>query len=117
MAHQQQSPLAQRLGFYGINPMDDDFAALAKGMDKMGPEALGRFYDNVAATPETNAFFADRTAMDRARTAQTRHWRRIFEHGVTEFMPMRRAISGMCTPASGWSRRGILVPMRRFWSV
>lgn len=84
MTPQEQSPLAQRLGFYGINATDGDFAALGKAMDKMGPEALGRFYDNVAATPTTNAFFADRKQMERAQTAQTRHWRRIFELGVTE---------------------------------
>ena len=84
MTHQQQSALAQRLSFYGINPTDGDFAALARAMDKMGPAALGTFYDNVAATPQTNAFFADRTAMGRAQTAQTRHWRRIFDEGVTE---------------------------------
>lgn len=84
MTDNSRSPLAQRLSFYRINPQDSDFAAIASAVEKYGDAALDKFYENVAATPETAKFFANKAAMDRAHKAQANHWQRIFNNGVTD---------------------------------
>ena len=84
MSEPSRSPLAQRLSFYRINPNDDAFAGIAKALDKFGDTALDKFYENVAATPETAKFFPNRAAMDQAHAAQARHWQKLFTNGINE---------------------------------
>lgn len=84
MSEIPRSPLAQRLSFYRINPNDSDFPAIAKVLERHANGALDKFYENVAATPETARFFADKTSMDRAHKAQARHWQKLFANGMTE---------------------------------
>ena len=78
------SPLAERLGFYRINPKDADFPAIAKALDKFGDKSLDAFYENVAATPETAKFFSGKAGMDRAHKAQAKHWRKLFTLGIDD---------------------------------
>jgi methyl-accepting chemotaxis protein len=78
------SPLAQRLNFYQLDAQDSDFADIAKAMATLSDAALDKFYSAVAATPETARFFADKAAMDRAHTAQARHWQKIFSTGLND---------------------------------
>jgi methyl-accepting chemotaxis protein len=40
-------------------------------------DALDRFYARAAATPETSRFFRDQAHMNRAKSAQEKHWARI----------------------------------------
>lgn len=84
MSESARSPLAQRLGFYRINPNDGDFAAIAQMIERHADGALDKFYQNVAATPETARHFADKAAMDRAHKAQARHWHKLFANGLND---------------------------------
>lgn len=78
-----KSQLDQRLSFYRLDAKDRDFPALAAAMDKFGSRALDRFYENVVSTPETARFFPDSRAVERAHSAQRKHWKGIFEGGLT----------------------------------
>lgn len=73
-----------RLRFYGLNAKEKSFPAILRLLKRHADRALERFYDRVAATPETNAFFNDRAHMQRAQSAQKQHWLRIFEHGLND---------------------------------
>ena len=84
MSETPRSPLSQRLSFYRIDPKDTDFGTIAAALDKFGDDALDKFYENVAATPETARFFANKAGMDRAHKAQVKHWQKMFGEGVTE---------------------------------
>lgn len=79
-----QSSLAKRLSFYKIDAKPAEFAQLSRAVDKFGKAALDQFYENVMATPEAAGFFPDRKGVDRAHTAQTRHWKSIFDNGLND---------------------------------
>ena len=84
MTDSPASTLAERLSFYRIDASDGDFPALAAALESFGAKALDRFYENVLATPATAPFFPDRKAVDRAHGAQRKHWKSVFEQGLTE---------------------------------
>ena len=84
MTESTRSPLASRLAFYGIDPKSPDFPAIAKAVGKFGDAALDKFYESVAATPETARHFSSKAAMDRAHQAQVRHWERMFTSGLND---------------------------------
>ncbi len=84
MSETPGSPLSQRLSFYRIDPKDPDFAKITRALAKFGTAALDKFYENVAATPETAKCFSGKAAMDHAQKAQVKHWQKMFGEGVTE---------------------------------
>jgi methyl-accepting chemotaxis protein len=52
-----------------------DFAPV---LDKALPDILAKFYQHMRTRPELMAMFKDGGAIDRARSAQAEHWRKLF---------------------------------------
>jgi methyl-accepting chemotaxis protein len=68
-----------RIRFFNLGAGDfKRFARIARAMRRHGGKALERLYRRVAAVPETAAFFGSGAVMDRARSAQVRHWAGMF---------------------------------------
>ena len=69
-----------RLAFYEITDAERDrLRSLAPVVARTIGPALDHFYAKVAATPQANAFFRDRTHMAKAHGAQQKHWGAITE--------------------------------------
>lgn len=67
-----------RLSFMELSPESCAALASLKAMiDRELPVGLERFYAQVRCTPETSRFFSSEDHMDRAKGAQTSHWRNI----------------------------------------
>ncbi len=58
--------------------------ALRPVVETHGPDILNRFYDFFTALPGGDAFFPDKTAVERAKAAQLKHWLALFSEGMTE---------------------------------
>lgn len=75
--------LGERLSFYGLQARDPGFRAIGRMLRGALDRPLARFYEKVAVTPAVANMFRDKSAMDKAKTAQMRHWMAIFEDGIT----------------------------------
>ncbi|MFC3173020.1 methyl-accepting chemotaxis protein [Novosphingobium bradum] len=65
--------------FYDLGPEDwQRLPRIAAALERHAPAALGRFYDKIAATPETARQFSSRAGMEAARAKQLDHWRHLF---------------------------------------
>lgn len=74
------SPIESRLGFFELEANGrTEFASIGRLIERHAPQALDRFYDKVAATPEAARFFTSREMMKHASGKQLDHWRFIFQ--------------------------------------
>jgi methyl-accepting chemotaxis protein len=66
--------LRQRLDFLGLETGAPALRHLRPALEKALAPALNAFYAKVRATPELRRFFKDETHIQRAQSAQQRHW-------------------------------------------
>ncbi|MEM6856247.1 MAG: globin-coupled sensor protein [Pseudomonadota bacterium] len=76
--------LAGRLEFYGINASDPAYKSVSRAVDRRVEKALDAFYSDLHTREHLASMFKDTTSMDRASSAQARHWQAVFKDGVTE---------------------------------
>ena len=70
--------LRERLAFLGLDAHAlAALTSLKPILDKTVPEALSAFYERAQATPETRGMLTDPKTVERARSRQVEHWRRI----------------------------------------
>jgi len=70
--------LEERLRFLGLDEASRQALRSIKPiLDRELPRALDKFYARVQANPQTRGFFTDPTVIERARSAQIEHWRRL----------------------------------------
>lgn len=70
---------APDLNFYELGPRDwERLPKIAAAIERYAQDALGRFYQKIAATPEVSRHFSSRAAMDGATSKQLDHWRHLF---------------------------------------
>lgn len=75
-----RSPIESRLDFFELQAdARTDFASIGQLINSYGPEALDKFYDKVAITPEAARFFPSSEMMKHASSKQMEHWRFIFQ--------------------------------------
>jgi methyl-accepting chemotaxis protein len=91
MAHR---PLSERLEFYDIKQQDPAYKAISRAIDRRMDGALDAFYEELASREELASMFVDRQSMERARRAQERHWKSVFDKGVDETFRDRSAHIG-----------------------
>ena len=77
--------IRKHLGFFGL---DQDnrraFRKIAKGIRKVGPAALDRFYAKVRATPEAARYFKSEEVITAAQGLQLQHWTHLFESNMDD---------------------------------
>lgn len=79
------SNIDSRLDFFELHAdARTDFSSIGRLIEKHAPEALGKFYDKVAVTPEAARFFPSREMMNHASDKQLQHWRFIFQSTLDE---------------------------------
>jgi len=77
--------LHQRLAFLGLTDVSRQaLREFAPTLDAALPAILSRFYQHMRSRPELSAMFKDGGAVDRARGAQTEHWRKLFGAAFNE---------------------------------
>ncbi|WP_010544013.1 protoglobin domain-containing protein, partial [Sphingomonas elodea] len=70
--------MKSRLTFMEMDePQREALRATQPWVETILGDALDRFYARAASTPETSKFFRDQAHMNRAKTAQQKHWARI----------------------------------------
>jgi methyl-accepting chemotaxis protein len=70
--------LRERLAFQDLDATAlKALAALKPVLDRAAPEALEKFYQRAMATPQTRAFLNAPGTIDRAKSKQIAHWRRL----------------------------------------
>lgn len=107
----QHSTAVDRVRFFRL---DDSARAALRAfrpeLEQMLPEILKAFYEHLRRWPEMMKAFADEASVNRARTAQAEHWRKLFAAGFDEtYIASARKI-GTPMRLSGSSRAGISAP-------
>jgi len=70
---------APDMTFYELGQRDwERLPKIAAAIERYAQDALGRFYQKIAATSETARHFSSRSAMDGAKSKQLEHWRHLF---------------------------------------
>jgi len=77
-------PLSERLDFFGITAHDHAHKGVVRAIDRRIEKALDEFYAELRTREELNSKFKDPGTIDRARSAQAKHWRGAFKDGITD---------------------------------
>jgi len=87
--------LSERIDYYEISRIrKSSLNGVRRTLKRRLDRALDRFYAKVATVPALGHFFSGKAQMDRAKSAQAKHWMGVFTDGVDEAYQKRSEFIG-----------------------